>query len=151
VPRDPGHCQSLDPIRPRTFKSARDFVYCRPRRVDIVHHNDASVDVSRCFERPCKIALSLAPREACLAGRVFAAPQEWPGDRSAELFRNEFRLIETTDALARAVQRDGHDDCALEVMTVEALLQDAAERPGERNTIRILQVVDDFTQCMREE
>jgi hypothetical protein len=36
-------------------------------------------------------------------------------------------------------------------MVVKALLQDAAERPGERNTIRILQVVDDLTECGGEE
>jgi hypothetical protein len=39
----------------------------------------------------------------------------------------------------------------LKIMVVKARLQDAAQRPGERNTIRILQVVDDLTECVREE
>ena len=86
-----------------------------------------------------------------MARRVFAAPQEPPVDRPAEPFRDKFRLIETANALPRGVQRDRHDDLAFEIMAVEALLQDAAERPGERNTIRILQVVDDLTECVREE
>jgi len=80
------------------------------------------VEVSNCFERTCKIAFSLASCETCLAGCVFAATQEPSGDRPAEPFRNEFRLIETADALPRAVQRDRHDDLASEIMAVEALL-----------------------------
>jgi len=109
------------------------------------------VEVSNCFERTCKIAFSLASCETCLARCVFAATQEPPCDRPAEPFRNELRLIETADALPRAMQRDGHDDLALEIMAFKALLQDAAERPGERNTIGILQVVDDLTECVCEE
>jgi hypothetical protein len=100
----------------------RDFVQRRSRRVNIVHHNDASVDVSNPFERARKIALSLASCETYLAGRVFAAPQKPPGDRTAEPFRDEFRLIETADALPRAVQRDRHDNLAFEIMAVKALL-----------------------------
>jgi len=80
------------------------------------------VDVSNGFERACKIAFSLASCETCLAGRVFAASQETLGDRPAQPFRDEFRLIETADALPRAVQRDRNDDLAFEIMAVEALL-----------------------------
>ena len=81
------------------------------------------MDVSNPFERARKIALSLASCETYLAGRVFAAPQKPPGDRTAEPFRDEFRLIETADALPRAVQRDRHDNLAFEIMAVKALLK----------------------------
>jgi hypothetical protein len=49
------------------------------------------------------------------------------------------------------MERNRHNECSLEFVTFETLLQDSAQWSGQGDSVGVLQVVDDFTERVCEE
>jgi len=133
------------------LESSSDLIDRRSCSVDVVDQDYCSGDGSADFKSACQIPFSLTAAQTCLARSVLAAAEQAPLHGTAQPGGDQLCLIEATLTFAPAMEGHRDDDASGERFMVEAALQNVAERSGEGNTLGVLEVVDDFSERVREE
>ncbi len=133
-----------------TLQNPREFVNRCPGCLDVVDNEHISIHAFQAFKRTANIQRTLAAGHSGLTFGISSPSNDVTSTRQTQCRSQQFRLIVTTPAFTFSMEGNGNGEGRTEFSGFEAVFKRYSERPGQRHTIVVLEVVYQLTKTVVE-
>ncbi len=134
-----------------TLQNPGEFVNRCPGCLDVVNNEHISINAFQAFKRTANIQRALAAGHAGLTFGIASPSNDVTSTRQTQCRSQQFRLIVTAPAFAFSMEGNGNGEGRAEFSGFEAVFERSSERPGQRHTIVVLEVVYQLTKTVVEQ